>query len=1370
MMKIKKCLTLILSALIVLCIGCFVGCGNNGSSSSQPKPQQTVTPTITLEKTNIQLNRGEKTTLTYTLKDLEGTPSWYSFNPNVAEVDAVSGEITAGETGQTTIVASIGNYSASCEVLVSEKAVEVKEFKVELSSTEIVLNADSQYSSVQITATAIYDGMPVQTEITFESSDSSKVSVEKSGNVATIRALVNGSSVMVTSTATYQGVTVSSVCYVTCQGSCDVVFNQEQIKLFPNESVSVDYDLYVDGQKNNDKKVDVTYSAKDESVISIDENGLVNAVKKGQTQVVLTYGGREFYIDVVVGEVVYVNSAEQFMEVEGQSDYVKYVLQNDIDLSGYFKQNPSINKTALIENFGGVIDGAGYTVSGYHRLKNADDTGFNGIFGILGGDAQITNLGVKITVDTDLKVSVIANNSSAVIKNCVFDFTVNGKGENKAVIFNTNNGKVENVIVKVNGQANLGVADSGIGSYANVSVIASKLTYGAPNGIMINNNFTDCYYYESQNNFANKNGSVLDGNGVGASATFDGDNYDKETFVVDEINYLKNAGQTKPYVYGEVPVYAYDVANVGEQVQIQLPTATEGQTITFKVLDYTFSDVTEETIKEGKFKATKTGNYYVIVYSFEKDVYSYSTSTITVENVVPEINATRVLLGKGTNEFTLTVEGKQASDYNYFSSNEKVATVSDTGVITAITQGTSTVRVAEKNGQSSYTVLVTVINDYTEVSDYEGLVNALTTAIKGDYVVLTADINIDETPIRILKDADGNDRVHTDGTPIPHAVVIDCFKGILDGQGYRINLNFESDTVDVLMCGLFYSIEVGAEVRNLYYNFNANYVPTSKYATYNSTFVRNCSGIIRSCYLESNLNPTVPTGGMEGIIGYLSNQLAATPTAYVYDTIFKLETKVDGVIQDGGHAIRAGTRNPYGYDNALIRNGSNNEFYGTCSFTSALEGSGNIKYNTLYDFVNGRNGYFKSVLSVITKVSDGDVVYADWGGEWTIGKEEIKLCGRKVTDVKFEEYNLESGIAIDDNRGVLSWAKEIGRVDIYINGELKLTQNTNTFDAYNYISKNYDPFVGEYKIIVDNGARTGAVLYQIIELNSDNFVSTLRKINTKDSAMYKYFVFGSDIMLNSWVGNDQGDFVARADQAGGYYVFNQLYGNVDARGYSLNAVVNTTATTFGGFIGNNRCNWQNLVFNLDATYGATAYGLLTANSWGGCFENCYINIKATSVDSKGNVVPDVKTSVVYTPRNCNYINCIMVVKQTEGSSIKYFADVIGSKPHFENIIFIRNAPTTDIILSQSSSWMSRQFINCYYYTNLTEFAKGGKGALIDVPSGVEFSAKSIEGEISYKEFDGVWEINDKEVRLFDRRIILIVETGDNFVNDEDIVG
>jgi len=184
-MKIKKCLTLILSALIVLCIGCFVGCGNNGSSSSQPKPQQTVTPTITLEKTNIQLNRGEKTTLTYTLKDLEGTPSWYSFNPDVAEVDAVSGEITAGETGQTTIVASIGNYSASCEVLVSEKAVEVKEFKVELSSTEIVLNADSQYSSVQITATAIYDEMPVQTEITFESSDSSKVSVEKSGNVAT---------------------------------------------------------------------------------------------------------------------------------------------------------------------------------------------------------------------------------------------------------------------------------------------------------------------------------------------------------------------------------------------------------------------------------------------------------------------------------------------------------------------------------------------------------------------------------------------------------------------------------------------------------------------------------------------------------------------------------------------------------------------------------------------------------------------------------------------------------------------------------------------------------------------------------------------------------------------------------------------------------------------------------------------------------------------------------------------------------------------------------------------------------------------------------------------------------------------------------
>ena len=1371
MMKFKRLLLLVLSVILLISFSCLVAC----NEQTETKPADTPNPTIVLEQSNIQLGRGEKKTISYTLTDLEGTPEWYSFNEEVAVVDAVSGEITGVNLGETTVVAYIGEYSASCRVLVSEKAVEVKELKIVLSSSKLTINADSQYNSMPLTAEVTFDNQSVDAKITWTSSDMETVSVTESDGGVTVSALKNNATAIVTATVTYQGITVSADCVITCQGFYEVVFEKEEIRLFPSQTESVDFDLYVDGTLSDAEKANVTYQIKDESVATVSNSGVVTAKKKGNTQLVLSYKGSQFTLGVVVGEDVYITNARQFMDIDGETGFVRYILQNDIDLSGYFKENLFVNKASLIDSFGGVIDGCGYTVSGWHRLKTANDTGFNGIFDILTGDAKISNLGVKITVDTDIKAVAIANNNAGVIENCSFEITFNSKTAVDKVLFTTNNGVVENSIVKIadaaNGSSKTGVADSGIAAYEEFTVIAPSLTYGAPNGVMVNDNFDDCYYYASQTDFINENGFELDGNGLGEQATFDGDNYDKSLFIVTDGGvYLKNDKDTKGYSYLDVPVYAYETANLNEQVDIQLPTEQDGQSVTYAVLDYSFSDVTEDVIADGKFTAKQIGEYYVIVFVFNNGVYSYSLSTIKVEKALPAINATRVMLGNGTNEHGIVIDGKNADEFNYYSSNKKVATVSETGVITAVEAGTSTISVAEKNGQSSYTVLVTVVSSYTEVSDYESLVTALTNAIKGDYVVLTADITIDQTPIKNIYDENGDVVTHN-GVPVPYAVVVDRFKGILDGQGYRIHLKFDSDLTEYLMCGLFYSIEDGAEIKNLYYTFTAHYVPSGKFAAYTSTFVRDCMGVIRNCYLESYLYPTVSSGGMEGIIGYLSNKSISAPTAYVYDTIFKLQTELDGVIQDGGHAIRAATSNPYGYNNAFIRNGSNNEFYGTCSFTSALEGSGNIKYNTLYDFVNGRNGYFKSVLSVITKVSNGDAVYADWGGEWDISESEIRLCGRKITDVYFEEYNVDSGISIEDNKGVLSWAKEIGTVDIYINGKLKLTQSANTFDIYNYVKSNYAPYVGEYKVIIDNGTKAGAVLYKVIELNNDNFISVLRASNTQEAAAYKYYVFGEDITLKSWKGADRGDFAGGAQQTLGYHVFDQLYGNVDALGHSLNVTVNTgtSGDRFGGFIGNNHCSWQNLVYNLKATYFAQAFGLFATNSWSGTYENCYFNIRATQIDGGGKVVPDLNSSVINTPRGSIFKDCIIAINQTEGSRVMFLGDEI-SLPTFTNVIFIRDTESSLFTLSQQENWKGRKFINCYHYRTLEDFVKGGKGALIDVPNDSDYKTTPVDGVTAYAVFGDVWTINSKEVKLLDNEIVKIYETGDNVVNDEDIIG
>jgi uncharacterized protein YjdB len=1371
MMKIKKYLIVILSILCLLSFGIASGCDDDTEPGTSPSEQ--TKSAIVLEQSNIQLSRGETKTIQYTLKNLEGTPQWYSFNESVATVDLNNGQITGVELGETTIVAYVGEYSASCKVLVSEKAVEIKELQISLSSSKIILNADSDSNSMALTASVTYDNQAIEADVLWQSSDEQAVVVVPNGKNATVTALKNNATANVTATVTYQGVTASVTCQVICQGFNEIIFAKEQIKLFPSQTETVEFDLFVDGVKNNQEKASVSYLIKDKTVATVSADGTITAIKKGNTQLVLDYNGRQFDIDVIVGEEVYVSTASQFMAIDGQQGFVKYVLQNDIDLSGYFKEKLSINKSSLIDSFGGIIDGRGYTVSGWHRLKNANDVGFSGVFNILSDSAKISNLGVKITVDTDVKAIVVANNTSATIENCLFDVSINSNRAIDKVLFSVNNGAVNNTIIKLtdNNFAEIGVADSGISTYNNLSVIAPTLTYGAPNGVMVNNNFSDCYYYESQLDFVNKAGAELNGNGIGQDKTFANSNYDQLVFAVsqDEI-YLKNENNTVPYTYNSVPVYAYENVNVGEQINVKLPSAQNGQTISFVVLDYSFSDVTSELCSNGKFTAKYSGEYYVVVFILENDIYSYSMSTLTAKKVLPEINANSVLLGNGVNNHTITISGKNSNEFNYYTTNQKVATVSSSGVITAVTEGSATINVVEKNGNSSYSVLVTVINSYTQVSNYDELVAALNNAIKGDYVVLTNDITIEELPLQYRYDANGDVVTHN-GTPVPHAMVVDSFKGILDGQGYRIHLKFNSTETEYLMCGLFNSIEVGAEIRNLYYTFTAHYVPSGKFAAYTSTFTRGCSGVIRNCYLESYLYPTVSSGGMEGIIGYLSNKSQAQPTAYVYDTIFKLHTEVDGVVQDGGHAIRAATSNPYGYNNALIRNSANNEFYGTCSFTSALEGSGSVKYNTLYDFVNGKNGYFKSVLSVVTKRSDGNIVYSDWGGQWDISETEIRLCGRKITDVYFEEYNTDSSISIQDKNGVLSWAKEIGKVDIYINGKLQLTQSENTFNVYEYIKKTYEPFVGEYKVIITSATKAGAVLYEVIELNNDNFVQVLRKSNTPEAAMYKYYVFGEDITIDGWKGTNKGAFVGGATQAVGYHVFDQLYGSIDALGHSLNVTVDTRGADrsdkFGGFIGNNRCSWKNLVYNLNATYSSQAFGLFATNSWSGTYENCYFNISVTKVDSLGNIIPDTSSSVINTPRGSTFKDCIIAINQTEGSMVMFLGDEI-SVPVFENVIFIRDTESSLFTLTQQENWKGRKFINCYHYRTLDDFVSGGKGVLIDVLNDADYTTTAIDGKIAYAKFSDVWTITDKEVKLFDNLIVKIIATGDNVVNDDDI--
>ncbi len=86
--------------------------GNGGSSSLVSEES------ISISQTVLTLEAYESATLSYTLTGKEGTPTWASSDPSIANVDS-SGKVTGVKEGNCTITVSVGNLSSSCAVTVT---------------------------------------------------------------------------------------------------------------------------------------------------------------------------------------------------------------------------------------------------------------------------------------------------------------------------------------------------------------------------------------------------------------------------------------------------------------------------------------------------------------------------------------------------------------------------------------------------------------------------------------------------------------------------------------------------------------------------------------------------------------------------------------------------------------------------------------------------------------------------------------------------------------------------------------------------------------------------------------------------------------------------------------------------------------------------------------------------------------------------------------------------------------------------------------------------------------------------------------------------------------------------------------------------
>ncbi len=229
---------------------------------------------ITVDPATLTLKKGTSKTLSVKYDPADTTDNkavtWESSDKSVATVDA-NGKVTALKDGSATITAKVGKLTATCALTVQEK--KLTGISLDKTALELSKGQSSEAPKVIYTPADTTDDKTV----TWSSADE-KIATVKNGVV----------------TAKATGTTKITATVGTHKAECTVTVNAKLtgIKVTPDK-VTVEK-----GQKANlnvtylpadttDEKA-VTWKSENESVATVDENGVVTAVAGGKTKVIAT--------------------------------------------------------------------------------------------------------------------------------------------------------------------------------------------------------------------------------------------------------------------------------------------------------------------------------------------------------------------------------------------------------------------------------------------------------------------------------------------------------------------------------------------------------------------------------------------------------------------------------------------------------------------------------------------------------------------------------------------------------------------------------------------------------------------------------------------------------------------------------------------------------------------------------------------------------------------------------------------------------------------------------------------------------------------------------------------------------------------------
>ena len=252
--------------------------GSNKSATCKITVAKTLAESVTLDKTSATLKATETLTLKATIAPATTTNksvTWKSSNEAVATVDA-NGKVTAVAVGETTITATTtdgSNLSATCKVTVVATLAE----SITLNVTEASLKVDG---TTTLTATVLPEAT-TNKSVTWTSTNEYVAIVDANGKVTAVSV---GEAIITATTTDSSNLSASCKVIVNPTLATSITLDKTEVELEATQTATLVATVIPELATNKS----VTWSSSNESVATVDENGVVTAIAVGEATITAT--------------------------------------------------------------------------------------------------------------------------------------------------------------------------------------------------------------------------------------------------------------------------------------------------------------------------------------------------------------------------------------------------------------------------------------------------------------------------------------------------------------------------------------------------------------------------------------------------------------------------------------------------------------------------------------------------------------------------------------------------------------------------------------------------------------------------------------------------------------------------------------------------------------------------------------------------------------------------------------------------------------------------------------------------------------------------------------------------------------------------